>query len=82
VPHFRRGAWNFLRGATCTVDRPLLGWAGRYFLHNISHDHVSHHFFSQMPFCAFSLLSPFSICILLSRQAGNERLITGDDDAV
>jgi len=50
LPHFRKGAWNFLRGATCTVDRPLLGWMGRYFLHNISHDHVAHHFFSQMPF--------------------------------
>ena|SRR5258708_7833793 len=23
---------------------------GRYFMHNISHDHVGHHFFSQIPF--------------------------------
>ncbi|KAF8324729.1 fatty acid conjugase, partial [Cantharellus anzutake] len=50
VPHYRKGAWTFLRGATCTIDRPLLGWMGRYFLHNISHDHVAHHFFSQIPF--------------------------------
>lgn len=50
LPHFRKSAWTFLRGATCTIDRPLLGWMGRYFLHNISHDHVAHHFFSQMPF--------------------------------
>ena len=50
LPHFRKGAWTFLRGATATVDRPLLGWMGRYFLHNISHDHVAHHFFSRIPF--------------------------------
>ncbi|KAF8321133.1 fatty acid desaturase [Clavulina sp. PMI_390] len=50
LPHFRKGAWTFLRGATCTIDRPLLGWMGIYFLHNISHHHVAHHFFSQMPF--------------------------------
>jgi len=50
LPHFRKGGWTFLRGATATIDRPLLGWMGRYFLHNISHDHVTHHFFSQIPF--------------------------------
>jgi len=50
MPHFRKDAWTFLRGAITTVDRPLLGWMGRFFLHNISHDHVAHHFFSGIPF--------------------------------
>lgn len=40
IAHFRRKEWTFLRGAVATVDRPLLGWAGRFFLHNVSHDHV------------------------------------------
>ncbi|TFK21587.1 delta-12 fatty acid desaturase [Coprinopsis marcescibilis] len=50
IPHYRKGEWTFLRGAISTVDRPLLGWAGRFFLHNISHDHVAHHLFSGIPF--------------------------------
>ncbi|KAF8324722.1 fatty acid conjugase [Cantharellus anzutake] len=50
MPHFRKDTWTFLRGAVTTVDRPLLGWMGRFFLHNISHDHVAHHFFSGIPF--------------------------------
>jgi fatty acid desaturase len=49
IPHFRKDAWTFLRGASTTVDRPLLGWMGRFFLHNVSHDHVAHHFFSSIP---------------------------------
>ncbi|KAF8955033.1 hypothetical protein BDZ97DRAFT_1907949 [Flammula alnicola] len=43
IPHYRKGEWSFLRGAAATVDRPLLGWMGRFFFHNISHDHVAHH---------------------------------------
>ncbi|CAL1704018.1 unnamed protein product [Somion occarium] len=50
LPHFRSGEWNWLRGALATVDRPLLGWVGRFFLHNISHDHVAHHLFPTIPF--------------------------------
>ncbi|KAF8182679.1 delta-12 fatty acid desaturase [Pholiota molesta] len=50
IPHFRNRQWSFLRGAISTVDRPLLGWVGRYFLHNVSHDHVAHHLFSSIPF--------------------------------
>jgi len=50
MPHFRKDTWTFLRGAATTVDRPLMGWMGRFFLHNISHDHVAHHFFSSIPF--------------------------------
>ncbi|PFH50487.1 hypothetical protein AMATHDRAFT_193081 [Amanita thiersii Skay4041] len=50
MPHYRKEEWSFLRGATATVDRPLLGWMGRFFFHNISHDHVAHHFFIRAPF--------------------------------
>lgn len=50
IPHYRKKQWTFLRGATCTVDRPLLGWVGRFFLHNVSHDHLAHHLFSSTPF--------------------------------
>ncbi|KAJ6511709.1 fatty acid desaturase-domain-containing protein [Mycena vulgaris] len=46
----RPPAWNFTRGALATVDRPLFGWVGRFFLHYISSDHVAHHFFSSVPF--------------------------------
>ncbi|KAG6834999.1 hypothetical protein H0H93_005702 [Arthromyces matolae] len=45
-----KSEWSFLRGAAATVDRPLLGWCGRFFFHNISHDHVAHHFFIKAPF--------------------------------
>ncbi|OSX63288.1 hypothetical protein POSPLADRAFT_1168809 [Postia placenta MAD-698-R-SB12] len=50
IPHYRKEEWSWVRGAAATVDRPLLGWAGRFFLHNVSHDHVAHHFFSYAPF--------------------------------
>ncbi|TFK22251.1 delta-12 fatty acid desaturase protein [Coprinopsis marcescibilis] len=50
IPHYRREQWTFLRGALSTVDRPLLGWVGRFFLHNVCHDHIAHHIFSSIPF--------------------------------
>ncbi|CCM00809.1 uncharacterized protein FIBRA_02851 [Fibroporia radiculosa] len=50
IPHYRKEQWSWVRGAAATVDRPLLGWMGRFFLHNVSHDHVAHHFFSYAPF--------------------------------
>jgi len=50
IPHYRKEEWSFLRGAAATVDRPILGWMGRYFFHNVSHDHIAHHFFSHAPF--------------------------------
>ncbi|KAJ2916890.1 hypothetical protein MD484_g3491, partial [Candolleomyces efflorescens] len=50
IPHYRNKEWTFLRGALSTVDRPFLGWMGRFFLHNVSHDHIAHHVFSTIPF--------------------------------
>ncbi|THH16377.1 hypothetical protein EW146_g4264 [Bondarzewia mesenterica] len=49
VPHYRNKAWNYQRGAAATVDRPFLGWQGRFFLHDVAHYHVIHHFFPKMP---------------------------------
>ncbi|KAJ7813125.1 linoleoyl phosphatidylcholine delta-12 acetylenase [Mycena olivaceomarginata] len=50
LPHYRDGLWNYQRGAAATFDRDFLGWQGRFFLHDVAHYHVVHHFFPQMPF--------------------------------
>ncbi|KAJ6562236.1 fatty acid desaturase-domain-containing protein [Mycena capillaripes] len=50
VPYYRAGAWTFARGSLATIDRPLFGWVGKFFLHHIGTDHVAHHFFSTVPF--------------------------------
>ncbi|OBZ76517.1 Delta(12) fatty acid desaturase [Grifola frondosa] len=50
LPHYRNPQWNFQRGAAATVDRNFLGWMGRFFLHDVAHFHVVHHFFPKMPF--------------------------------
>ncbi|KAJ7628802.1 fatty acid desaturase-domain-containing protein [Roridomyces roridus] len=50
LPHYRKAAWTFVRGAIGTVDRPIMGWIGRFFFLNVSHDHVAHHLFSSIPF--------------------------------
>ncbi|KIY43723.1 hypothetical protein FISHEDRAFT_53632 [Fistulina hepatica ATCC 64428] len=50
VPYYRAEQWTFARGALATVDRPLFGWVGRFFLLNITSDHIAHHFFSGVPF--------------------------------
>ncbi|KAI0356911.1 linoleoyl phosphatidylcholine delta-12 acetylenase [Trametes cingulata] len=49
LPHYRQRAWNFQVGAAATVDRDFLGWQGRFFLHDVAHYHVVHHFFPRMP---------------------------------
>ncbi|EIM85226.1 uncharacterized protein STEHIDRAFT_59242 [Stereum hirsutum FP-91666 SS1] len=49
IPHYRAGAWTFVRGAAATVDRDFLGWQGRWFLHDVAHFHVIHHFFPKLP---------------------------------
>ena len=51
LPHYRSKEWSFSRGAAATVDRDFLGWMGRFFLHDVAHYHVVHHFFPKMPFC-------------------------------
>ncbi|OSX62627.1 hypothetical protein POSPLADRAFT_1140701 [Postia placenta MAD-698-R-SB12] len=51
IPHYRDGQWNFQRGAASTIDRDFLGWQGRFFLHDIAHYHVVHHFPPTIPFC-------------------------------
>ncbi|KAI0694106.1 delta-12 fatty acid desaturase [Cytidiella melzeri] len=50
IPHYRAKEWTWLRGTLATVDRPLLGPLGRFFLLNVSHDHIAHHLFSNIPF--------------------------------
>ncbi|KAF7370640.1 Delta-12 fatty acid desaturase [Mycena sanguinolenta] len=50
IPHYREQKWTFLRGALATVDRPLLGFIGRMYFHNVSHDHIGHHLFTSIPF--------------------------------
>jgi omega-6 fatty acid desaturase (delta-12 desaturase) len=47
VPHYREGAFTWIRGALSTVDRPL--GVIDHWVHNISDTHVVHHLFSQMP---------------------------------
>ncbi|KAF8985947.1 fatty acid desaturase-domain-containing protein [Cyathus striatus] len=49
IPHYRSKEWNYQRGAAATVDRDFLGWMGRFFLHDVAHYHVIHHFFPQIP---------------------------------
>ncbi|KAG8766811.1 hypothetical protein FRC12_006633, partial [Ceratobasidium sp. 428] len=49
LPHYRNPEWTFQRGAAATIDRDFLGWQGRFFLHDVAHFHVIHHFFPQMP---------------------------------
>ena len=51
LPHYRGKEWNYQRGAAATVDRNFLGWQGRFFLHDVAHYHVIHHFFPKLPFC-------------------------------
>ncbi|TFK46679.1 hypothetical protein OE88DRAFT_1687479 [Heliocybe sulcata] len=49
LPHYRGKEWSFQRGAAATVDRDFLGWQGRFFLHDVAHYHVIHHFFPKLP---------------------------------
>lgn len=49
LPHYRKGEWNFQRGALCTIDRNLGGAIGAYVLHGICETHVAHHICSKIP---------------------------------
>lgn len=67
IAHYRNKQWSFLRGAISTVDRPLLGWAGRFFLHNVSHDHVCHfHLLFTALMCLQKYFRSRTICSLPS----------------
>ncbi|WAR51680.1 hypothetical protein PtB15_1B116 [Puccinia triticina] len=45
LPHYREGAFNFQRGALCTIDRNIHG----FFFHGIAETHVAHHICSKIP---------------------------------
>ncbi|PLW07902.1 hypothetical protein PCANC_13792 [Puccinia coronata f. sp. avenae] len=45
LPHYRDGAFNYQRGALCTVDRNIHG----FFFHGIAETHVAHHLCSKIP---------------------------------
>ena len=49
LPHYRENEWNFIRGATATIDRDF-GWVGRNVLHHIMDTHVLHHLIARVPF--------------------------------
>lgn len=49
VPHFRDDAWNFQRGAACSVDRSF-GAVVNHLHHYMGAAHQCHHMFTQMPF--------------------------------
>ena len=49
LPHYRKGEWNFQRGALCTIDRNLGGALGAYIFHGICETHVAHHICSKIP---------------------------------
>jgi len=49
LPHYRKGEWNFQRGALCTIDRNMLGFIGPVFMHGICETHVLHHINSKIP---------------------------------
>ena len=48
VPHFRGGAFSWLRGALATVDRSYGSFLDDAH-HHIADSHVAHHLFSTMP---------------------------------
>lgn len=48
LPKYSSSDWNFLGGATATMDREY-GLIGKHFFHRISSDHVTHHLFSKIP---------------------------------
>lgn len=67
IPHYRKEEWSFLRGATATVDRPILGWIGRFFFHNVRPSVPPS--LSRLR-CISDLLVCFDVCVrvLISRR--------------
>ncbi|EIW53388.1 fatty acid conjugase [Trametes versicolor FP-101664 SS1] len=50
VPFYRSRAWSRTRGALSTIDRPFLGWVGKYIFLGVNHHHTTHHLFAMIPF--------------------------------
>ncbi|KAI0056774.1 hypothetical protein BV25DRAFT_1920704 [Artomyces pyxidatus] len=50
MPRRRADRKPSARGVLSTMDRPFLGWQGKFFLHNIAHCHLVHHLFPKLPF--------------------------------
>ncbi|KAL1948476.1 hypothetical protein VTO73DRAFT_12551 [Trametes versicolor] len=50
VPFYRSNAWSRTRGALSTIDRPFLGWVGKYIFLGVNHYHTTHHLFATIPF--------------------------------
>ena len=48
LPKFEPASWNFIKGATATIDRSFgpFGFVSRFFWHDIIDYHVCHHLFS------------------------------------
>lgn len=47
LPHYRASAYNWLKGAVCTIDRDY--GVMNVLHHHIADTHVTHHLFSHMP---------------------------------
>ncbi|KAK7060960.1 hypothetical protein VNI00_000695 [Paramarasmius palmivorus] len=50
VPYYRGEAWSRTKGALSTVDRPFLGYVGKFILLGVNHYHTTHHLFASIPF--------------------------------
>ncbi|RWS29404.1 delta-12 fatty acid desaturase 2-like protein [Leptotrombidium deliense] len=48
LPHYRDGAWTYVKGALSTIDRNY-GWFINHVHHHIGDTHVAHHLFSRIP---------------------------------
>lgn len=49
LPHYENNEWNFVRGASTTMDREF-GFVGWFFFHDIIETHFLHHLVSRIPF--------------------------------
>ena len=48
VPHYGEDSWNWIKGATTTVDRPY-PWIFDELHHHLGTTHVLHHLFPEIP---------------------------------
>jgi hypothetical protein len=64
--HYYKGQWTFARGALATVDRPVFGWVGRFFLHNVNELYLDMVLVPNLPF-RFSCAMTTSLTIFSRR---------------